>query len=109
MRRNISFTELPFVESISQDIISKGFQLGMLIATEFKDYLSEQASAGLMLHILLMVNRLAFGSPYVDFNYSDQTESKRLAELRRKLVQLLGQEYRSIPNSEINAMLRYFS
>jgi len=109
MRRNISFTELPFVESISQDIISKGFQLGMLITTEFKEYLSEQAAAGLMLHILLMVNRLAFGSPYVDFNYSDQPESKRLAELRCKLTSVLGEEYGSIPNSEISAMLRYFS
>lgn len=108
-RRNISFTELPFVENISQDIISKGFQLGMLITTEFKEYLSEQAAAGLMLHILLMVNRLAFGSPYVDFNYSDQPESKRLAELRCKLTSVLGEEYGSIPNSEISAMLRYFS
>jgi transcriptional regulatory protein LevR len=109
MRRNISFTELPFIESISQDVISKGFQLGMLITTEFKEYLSEQAAAGLMLHILLMVNRLAFGSPYVDFNYSDQPESKRLAELRCKLTNLLGEEHCSIPNSEISAMLRYFS
>jgi mannitol operon transcriptional antiterminator len=109
MRRNISFTELPFVENISQDIISKGFQLGMLITTEFKEYLSEQAAAGLMLHILLMVNRLAFGSPYVDFNYSDQPESKRLTELRCKLTSVLGEEYRSIPKSEISAMLRYFS
>ena len=109
MRRNISFTELPFIESISQDVISKGFQLGMLITTEFTEYLSEQAAAGLMLHILLMVNRLAFGSPYVDFNYSDQPESKRLAELRCKLTSLLGEEHCSIPNSEISAMLRYFS
>lgn len=109
MRRNISFTELPLIESISQDIISKGFQLGMLITTEFKEYLSEQAAAGLMLHILLMVNRLAFGSPYVDFNYSDQPESKRLAELRCKLTNVLGEEHCNIPNSEISAMLRYFS
>lgn len=109
MIRNIHVTELPFVESISQDIISKGFQLGMLITTEFKEYLSEQAAAGLMLHCLLMVNRLAFGSPYVDFNYSDQPESKRLAELRCKLINVLGEEYRSIPKSEISAMLRYFS
>lgn len=109
MQRNINVTELPFIESISQDIISKGFQLGMLITSEFKEYLSEQAAAGLMLHSLLMVNRLAFGSPYVDFNYSDQPESKRLTELRCKLIQVLGEEYRSIPNSEISAMLRYFS
>jgi transcriptional antiterminator len=109
MIRNINVTELPFVESISQDIISKGFQLGMLITSEFKEYLSEQAAAGLMLHSLLMVNRLAFGSPYVDFNYSDQPESKRLAELRCKLINVLGEEYRSIPKSEISAILRYFS
>ncbi|GMA98401.1 transcriptional regulator ManR [Pelosinus sp. IPA-1] len=109
MIRNIHVTELPFVESISQDIISKGFQLGMLITSEFKEYLSEQAAAGLMLHCLLMVNRLAFGSPYVDFNYSDQPESKRLAELRCKLINVLGEEYHSIPKSEISAMLRYFS
>ena len=108
MRRNINLAELPSVESISQDIISKGFQLGMLITSEFKEYLSQQAAAGLMLHCLLMVNRLAFDSPYVDFNYSDQPESKRLAELRCKLTNVLGEEYRSIPNSEISAMLRYF-
>ena len=109
MIKNINVTDLPFVESISQDIISKGFQLGLLITSEFKEYLSEQAAAGLMLHSLLMVNRLAFGSPYVDFNYSDQPESKRLAELRYKLINVLGEEYRSIPKSEISAMLRYFS
>ena len=109
MRKNINFTELSFIESISQDIISKGFQLGLLITNEFKEELSQQAAAGLMLHSLLMVNRLAFGSPYVDFNYSDQPESKRLGELRCKLTKVLGEEYRSIPNSEINAMLRYFS
>lgn len=108
LKIGFSSENLPEIENLSREIINQGFQMATLITTEFKDYLTEQAAAGLTIHILLMVNRLVFDSPYTDIgaNYND---SEHIAMLRAKLTALLKRHYSGIPPDEIDVILRYLS
>lgn len=108
-RSNLNYRDLPLIEALSQEIINQGFQIGTLITTRFKQYLTEQAAAGLIIHILLMVNRLAFNSPYTHIDNTNQPESERATMLRQQLTQVLHEHYPGIPDNEITAILRYFS
>ncbi|UFJ39109.1 PRD domain-containing protein [Brevibacillus humidisoli] len=99
--------DLPVLERISQDVICRGFELSQKIIHEFREHLTEQAASGLVLHILLMVNRLTFGSPYL---YPDeQTRVEQGGVLRDRLQRLLEETPFHLPQSEISAILRYFS
>ena len=111
LRSNISRYDLPFVEGLSQEVISRGFQLSMLVRDRFREYLTPEIADGLVLHILLMANRMAFGAPYVDFHYGngDRAETEARRKLRRELVQLIEPYYRRVPDNEIDAILNYFS
>lgn len=108
-RNSLTPRDLPLVEALSQEIINQGFQIASLITTQFKEYLTEQAAAGLTIHVLLMVNRLAFNSPYLGLEVDDQPESERISALRRQLTEVLQKHYPGMPDYEITAILRYFS
>lgn len=109
MRAGLDSRELPFLETLSQEIINQGFQVAALITARFKQHLTEQAAAGLTIHILLMVNRLAFNSPYINFAVDGQSDNKCSAMLRRQLTEVLHEHYPGLPDNEIAAILRYFS
>src|SRR5690606_23798200 len=68
--------DLPVVERLSQDVIYKGFELSQAITAAFREHLTEQAASGLMLHIMLMVNRLTFGSSYVEWQTEAEPEGE---------------------------------
>ncbi|HWR31301.1 MAG TPA: hypothetical protein VN631_15860, partial [Negativicutes bacterium] len=61
------------------------------------------------IHILLMVNRLAFESSYTDFGANSQDEFVYPADVRERLRELLYTYYPGIPDGEIFAILHYFS
>lgn len=109
LRHNIPFGVLPFAEGISQEIIQNGFELANGIIQEFPEQLTESAKTGLMLHLLLMMNRLAFGCPYVDFHFEQTSESESASEMYQKLHDFVTARYPDIPNSEIWAISRYFT
>lgn len=109
LRVSISQHDLPFAENMSREVINQGIQIAALVVTEFKQYLTEQAAFGLTVHILLMVNRLAFGAPYEEIDMEGLTESERSANLRQRLIAILAVNYPGIPDSEMSAILRYFS
>lgn len=96
------------LEELSQEIISQGFQIGMMLTHTYRAYLNEQASAGLMLHCLLMMNRLTFGSAYLDIN-GNETLTSEQQQVRDEVHSLLLRYEANIPESEIRAILRYFA
>lgn len=109
LKSGLNARDLPVIEALSQEIMNQGFQLATLITTEFRQYLTAQAAAGLTIHILLMVNRLAFGSPYAGVGFGGQVENEQTAALRERLNNLLKEHYAGIPASEVSIILRYFS
>lgn len=102
---NFQPDDLPLAEGLCQEVIQQGFELSVLITQEFAAYLSEPAKTGLMLHILLMINRLAFNSPYVDFSFEQEVQDQALFI---RLKELLADRFAGIPDSEIQAIMRYF-
>lgn len=100
--------KLPQLELMTQEIISKGFQIGLLLNEEFQPYLSAQAATGLTLHCLLMVNRIAFGSPYVEFDHHAHANFLHIENLRERVRRIIKKYEPEVPESEINAILNYF-
>ncbi|MBU2699321.1 transcriptional antiterminator [Sporomusaceae bacterium BoRhaA] len=109
IRASINPHDLLFAENMSREIINQGIQIASLLVMQFKQHLTEQAMFGLTVHILLMVNRLAFGSPYEEPDIDSSTENDHLAKFRQQLVDILSENYPDIPDGEISAILRYFS
>lgn len=108
MKASISQHDLPFVENMSREIINQGIQIAALLVMEFKQQLTEQTAFGLTVHILLMVNRLAFGAAYENADTETMLENERLAILRQQIIAILDENYPGIPEGEIGAILRYF-
>jgi len=104
----LSSEQLPLMERISRDIIIRGFELSQVIISTFKTHLTEQATAGLMLHISLMVHRLVFATPYEDHTKYEPMEPDYVTKLRSKLVQILQEHDLTVPQGEMEAILRYF-
>jgi mannitol operon transcriptional antiterminator len=109
LRSLLSTDVLRAIEITNQDIIAKGFELSYLITTRYRDYLTDESVLGLTLHILLMVNRLAFHSPYRDQTALDERGFGDLSELRNGLKEILHDRNIDVPESEVDAILRYFS
>ncbi|MCM3141110.1 transcription antiterminator [Brevibacillus sp. MER 51] len=103
-------SDLPVVERLSQDVICKGYEISQKIVTAFREYLTEQMASGLTLHLLLMVNRLAFGSPYQEeLESSAEAESIEWKAWRERLNRLMAEANLQVPPSEVTAIMRYFS
>lgn len=100
--------DVPLVERVSQEIIFKGFELSQKIIAAFKDALTESMASGLQLHIMLLVNRLTFGSLYTGLPAEYQPRSEDPFGLRARLQSVLDESGISLPPSEMEAILRYF-
>lgn len=89
-----------------QNIIFKGYMLGKRIIDRFGDRLSPERVDGLTLHLLYMMNRIAFGTEYrqTDTTSAEQ-EFRSLSE--EALREILEEEHIQINSSEIQAILRY--
>lgn len=107
-RSHLNRRDLPLLETMSQEIINQGFQVAMQITTEFTQYLTETSAAGLMIHLLLMINRLAFDSPYLGVAEA-KDDSSPANELKQRVSTTLRQHYPHLPDQEITAIMRYFS
>lgn len=106
---NLPTEQIPHIERISRDILIQGFIISQVIINEFKAYLTEQAAAGLMLHISLMVHRFVFSTPFEDNTSIDSLEPDYMTSLRSKLVQIFEEYDLIVPTGELNAILRYFN
>jgi mannitol operon transcriptional antiterminator len=99
---------LQSLEVFNHDIITRGFELSHLVVERFRHNLSDEGSVGLTLHILLMVNRLAFDTAYnypVSISTVWQDEA---GSLRDGLQELMRERNIDIPDAELDAMLKYF-
>jgi len=105
---NLPTEQIPLLERISRDILIQGFALSQVVINEFKAYLTEQAAAGLMLHISLMVHRFVFSTPFEENTSINSLEPDYMTNLRSKLVQIFKEYDITVPPGELNAILRYF-
>ncbi|GMA48952.1 transcriptional antiterminator [Alicyclobacillus contaminans] len=108
LNANLPKDVLQSLEHFNHDIITRGFELSHLVIERFRDYLTDESAIGLTLHILLMVNRLAFSDPYRYQNLSPPWEDAS-PSLRDGLKELMRERNIDIPESEVDAILRYFS
>ncbi|WP_232697282.1 BglG family transcription antiterminator [Brevibacillus daliensis] len=108
------FPEIPIeitskVENLTQEVILQGFEIGMKLTTQFVHLLPGNRQQGLLLHILLMLNRLRFGTPYMEYEAEGLQESKHMQRYRLALEEFFNQEQLQIPSSEVSAIMRYFT
>lgn len=108
LNANLPKDVLQSLEHFNHDIITRGFELSHLVIERFRDYLTDESAIGLTLHILLMVNRLAFSDPYRYQNLSPPWEDAS-PSLRNGLKELMRERNIDIPESEVDAILKYFS
>ncbi|WP_231506178.1 BglG family transcription antiterminator [Paenibacillus sp. UNC451MF] len=95
------------LENMVQDIIYTGYDLSREIIAHFKEYLSDERAEGLTLHLLFMVNRIHFGTAYMQYGETPLLGSTALA-LKKELEHLLQRKNVSATEGELQAILRYF-
>jgi hypothetical protein len=98
----------PAAEQVSRDLTIRGFELMQAIAGRFQANLTESATAGLSLHVMLMVQRLAFGHPYEDMQPVLPADTPEEAEWREALAGIFGQYGLPAAEAEWRAIMRYF-
>jgi mannitol operon transcriptional antiterminator len=96
------------MELVNQTMIQQGLELAKEITTQFAEYLPENRSEGLFYHILFMVNRLMFGTPYQYTAQSFPNDSGKENLVRQALLQLLSEKGIVLPEGELEAILHYF-
>ncbi|GKS12014.1 transcription antiterminator BglG [Paenibacillus chitinolyticus] len=99
--------ELSYLEQKFQDIIWKGFELSRAIRTRFAPYLNEERLEGLTLHLLFMMNRIAFDTAYIQTGSAPSAEGAE-GELAEELKMLLSEHRIHATEGEVMAILRYF-
>ncbi|USG64221.1 transcription antiterminator [Brevibacillus ruminantium] len=105
----LSLRDLPLVERLSQDVIVKGYEISCKLMEAFRGQLTEQTASGLALHVQLMVNRLAFGSSYDEWDRHSGEETAAHSSWRTRVNQIMQEAGVNVPQSEVTAILRYFS
>lgn len=107
-RKKILPRDFHYAEALTQEVINQGFQISTRITKEFRDYLTEEAIVGLTIHTLHMVNRIAFGHPYVGLGLGEEPIPPQLIPVQERLLILLQKYYPEITDSELLTILRYF-
>ncbi|RYL97046.1 HTH domain-containing protein [Sporolactobacillus sp. THM7-7] len=109
-RKSRQLVEPPIIpkneEALSEEIIFKGFEVYREIVSELSDQLNSTREKGLLLHVLLMVNRYYFNKQYdlvgteMNLNKTDQTFNK--------LKDILEKNHIYLQEPEFYALLQYF-
>lgn len=102
------FSDMAKIEKFTQEVISKGFNLTMALKESLGKYLTGQSETGLMLHCLLMANRFACGAPYANIMDAGD-DTIRIIKVKEKIREAVGTYYEDVPDSEIIAILNYFT
>lgn len=95
------------LENMVQEIIYTGYDLSREITAHFREYLSDERAEGLTLHLLFMVNRIHFGTAYMQYGETPLLGSSAMA-LKRELQIILQSKNVSATEGELHAILRYF-
>ncbi|TCZ81300.1 transcription antiterminator [Paenibacillus albiflavus] len=95
------------LENMVQDIIYTGYDLSREIIAHFREYLSDERAEGLTLHLLFMVNRIHFGTAYMQYGEPPLLGSTALA-LKEELQHVLQRKNLEVTEGELHAILRYF-
>ncbi|MCR8644849.1 PRD domain-containing protein [Paenibacillus sp. N1-5-1-14] len=95
------------MEPFVQDLIMTGFELSTSLRSRFKSQLTEERAEGLTLHILLMMNRFAFGTPYTNFEHTTLLDGPN-KDIRMGIIEMLKERNLNLNEGEVQAILRYF-
>jgi mannitol operon transcriptional antiterminator len=95
------------IEHKFQEIIFKGYEVSKAILAKFGANLTEEHVEGLTLHLLFMMNRVAFSSQFQQDESSMQWESEIDTAKKDELIDILRSKQVHLTDSEIRAILRY--
>ncbi|PYI52661.1 BglG family transcription antiterminator [Paenibacillus flagellatus] len=98
----------PEAEQLARELTIRGFELTQAVLDRFKPMLTDATAAGLSLHLLLMVQRLAFGHPYEEPADGRPPLSAQETEWRKALAELFREYGLPAAESEWRAIMRYF-
>ena len=102
------FSDMAKIEKFTQEVISKGFNLTMALKESLGMYLTRQSETGLMFHCLLMANRFACGAPYANI-VDAGNDTVKIIKVKEKIREAVSNYYEDVPDSEIIAILNYFT
>ncbi|SDY14895.1 Transcriptional antiterminator [Evansella caseinilytica] len=94
-------------ETISQEIILKGFEVLQEIVSVFSNDIEASRLQALQLHIFLMVHRCYFDQQYDEFLYTNHQISKKNRQDLQTIRNILEQMELSVQESELIALLQY--
>lgn len=95
------------LEQQFRTLILKGFDLKRALVARFGRHMSEERAEGLLLHLLFMMNRVAFGSQFaLDEGVAQERVSD--SEMGKELTDILRAHQIDLTESELRAILRYF-
>ena len=95
------------LEQFAEDVICRGFDIFGHLTSAIDINLDAQRERGLLLHCLLLANRLTLDTPYTDILPVEKHNSAMTA-LSETIRQTIRPYYKNIPESEIIAILNYF-
>ncbi|GAA3410157.1 BglG family transcription antiterminator [Paenibacillus hodogayensis] len=98
----------PEAERVGRELAIRGFELTQAIVGRFRDHLTDAAAAGLSLHIMLMVQRIAFGHPYERPSPEPGTGTPEESQWVETLAGIFGQHGLPAAEGEWRAIVRYF-
>jgi transcriptional antiterminator len=90
-----------------QEIVYQGYELSRAVVTRFRDQLTEERAEGLTLHLLLMMNRIAFDAQYTYEEAGTLDEDAHSREARAALQDIFSTRQLQVTESELKAILRY--
>ncbi|MFB5195858.1 BglG family transcription antiterminator [Neobacillus sp. KR4-4] len=96
-------------ETISYDIIIKGYEIYQEVIFKFVNGTDEQNKRNaLMMHIFLMVHRYYFDKQYDYFAYADGNSGEKDERIKGKLQVIMERNNLKLNDAELIALLQYF-
>lgn len=95
-------------DTLSQEIILKGFEINQEIQMAFADEIEESKKQALMLHIFLMVHRCYFEKQYDNYLYANDLSLEENKQLYiHRIKSILASYDLPIHEAEVIALLQY--
>lgn len=104
---NFAQKDILRTEQMIQSVIMRGSELNTDIKQQFNGRLTESRLEGLMLHVLLMMSRVAMDTQYSNFKSSFALEEE-IGQIRAEVESLLERHQVKLTEGEMQAILQYF-
>jgi transcriptional antiterminator len=95
------------METISQDIILKGFEVTQAFIEAFPNELNEDWKNAFMIHVFLMVHRYYFDKQYDQYLYTNYQMLESDKEVIKKVQSILKDKELHVHEAEVITLLQY--